>query len=451
MTHPDKCNGDRRAFDKVSEAYDVLSDEQKKKIYDRFGLEAVKDPDFSARAASSMNMNMSSAFSGGGSFQDQILKSFFGATSRTSGSFSRMSQQFRKNHDLKYELEVSLQDIYKGAHREVQISQPGGPKMVDLDIPAGVVPGSSIRLSGMVDHVSTATPGDVVFIIREKRHEMFTRKGHDLAVEMKISLSEAICGFERQIVHLDGRRVNVTGPIAVSMVPVPDGNDMNMNVHNTPTPQTIETPIVIQTGDVHVLKGEGMPKANKRSHHHHHMDDHHHHHHHNHHNEKDRCEKYGDLYVQYVVEMPSTNPENLQKLSKEERQMLGILLDKIHHTPRTTLSKGQEGKQQEEGETYSPKPKPYRLQKSRVADFGKASGIAIPERDEEDDHMHVNNEGMEEGVGYQPQHPFGSSSSRGFHNFSSGGQFFSRGSSPFTSSPSYGGGGEEGDVQCQQM
>ena len=452
LTHPDKCNGDRRAFDKVSEAYDVLSDEQKKKIYDIYGLEAVKDPDFAARTSSSMGMNMN--MSSGGSFQDQILKSFFGATSRTSSSFSRMSQQFRKNHDLKYELEVSLQDIYKGAHREVQISQPGGPKMVDLDIPAGVVPGSSIRLSGMVDHVSTATPGDVVFIIREKRHEMFTRKGHDLAVEMKISLSEAICGFERQIVHLDGRRVSVTGPIAVSIIAVPDGNDtntdtdtdtntnmnMNMNVHSTPTPQTIETPTVIQTGDVHVLKGEGMPKANMRSHHHHHMDDHHHHHH----NEKERCEKYGDLYVQYVVEMPSTNPENLQKLSKEERQMLGILLDKIHHTPRTTLSKGQgQEDEQSEGETYSSKP--YRLVKSRVADFGKASGIAIPERDEEDDHMH--NGGMEE----QPQHPFGSS--RGFQTFSScsRSQFFSRGSSPFTSSPSYGGEEEGGDVQCQQM
>mmetsp|Transcript_6517 Transcript_6517/g.9751 ORF Transcript_6517/g.9751 Transcript_6517/m.9751 type:complete len:227 (+) Transcript_6517:3-683(+) len=223
--------------------------------------------------------------------------------------------------------------------------------------------------------------------------------------------------------------------------------NMKMNVHNTSTPQTIETPIVIQTGDVHVLKGEGMPKANKRSHHHHHMDDHQHHHHHHHDNEKERSEKYGDLYVQYVVEMPSTNPENLQKLSKEERQMLGILLDKIQNTPRktTTLSKGQE-----EGETYSTKPEPYRLQKSRVADFGKASGIAMPERDEEDDHMHVNNGGgMEDGVGYQHQHPFGSTSSRGFH-FASGGQFFSRGSSPFTS---YGGAGgeDEGDVQCQQM
>ena len=413
LTHPDKCNGDRRAFDKVSEAYDVLSDENKKHIYDKYGLEAVKDPDFAARAG--MNMNTSSAFSGmGGSFQDHIMKSFFGATSSASGSFSRMSQQFRKNNDLKYELEVSLEDMYKGAHREVQISQPNGPKMVDLDIPAGMVPGSSIRLSGMVDHVSTATPGDVVFIIQQKRHEKFTRKGYDLAVEMTISLSEAVCGFERQVVHLDGRQIQITGPS--TKLKAKDGN----------ATATTETPSAIQTGEVHVLKGEGMPKANKRSPSWSHGDDH----------DADRCDNYGDLYIQYVVEMPSTKQENLQKLSTKEREMLGILLDKLQGKQKKPLS-------QEDTSTSSSTPhRMQRLQKSRVADFGMASGIAEPEKDEEDDHMHM---GMEDEVPrhgqQQHSHPF---ASRGFQYFPS------RGSSPFTSSSKYGEAGE-GDVQCQQM
>eukprot|EP00979_Chaetoceros_neogracilis_P010751 scaffold2585_cov407-Chaetoceros_neogracile.AAC.6 len=144
--------------------------------------------------------------------------------------------------------------MYIGAHRKVQVSQPGGPRTVDLDVPVGVVQGSSIRLSGMVYHVSNATPGDVVFIIRQKRHEQFTRKGHDLATEMKISLSKAVCGFEREAIHLDGRQINIKGPAATLGAKDANANDSDNDA--------IEIPSAIQTGDVHVVKGEGMPKAN---------------------------------------------------------------------------------------------------------------------------------------------------------------------------------------------
>jgi DnaJ-class molecular chaperone len=385
-THPDKLNGDRRAFDKVSEAYDVLSDESKKKIYDKFGLEAVKDPDFMARAAS---RGMSGAFSG---VQDEILKSFFGAGARASDGFSRMSSQLRKNKDVKYELEVSLEDMYRGAaHREVNISQPNGPKMVSLDIPAGIVPGSSIRLSGVVDHVASATPGDVVFIVRQRGHAIFTRKGHDLAVEVKLSLSEAICGFERQIVHLDGRHVNITGPMRTSAY-----ND------------NIGAPSAIQTGDVHMLKGEGMPKPGENSF----IDGDE-----NDEDVEERCKRYGDLYVQYTIEMPNANEANLNKLSPTERQTLGDLLDKLQGRKARNLINDDCSKLRS-------------LQRARASDFGRASGIAEPQNDG-DEHMHTEEDDQVGGHGFQSH-------------------FFSRGSSPFTRSSSFGVDDAE-DVQCQQM
>ena len=396
VTHPDKLNGDRRAFDKVSEAYDVLKDEEKKKIYDRYGLEAVKDPDFAARAS------MGSAFGGmGSSFQDQIFKSFFGSAAPTSGprGFNRMP---RKNNDMKYELEVSLEDMYKGAHREVRISQPNGPKVVDLDIPAGVIQGSTIRLSGMVDHIQSATPGDVIFIIRQKQHPRFTRKGHDLAMELKISLGEAICGFERDIVHLDGRKIHVEGPL-----------------RNGQGEDTDAVPEMIKTGDVHVLKGEGMPKKSaSRPYDYAFADD------------DNRLETFGDLYIQYEVEMPSTNDSKLQqRLTSEERKTLGILLNKLQGID---INKDQ-------NESASKEAIIKELLKSDASSFGRASGKALPERidDEDGDHMHTEDE---------DQHHY----SRGFQYFSSGGQFFSRGSSPFTSTSSYGA-DDDGDVQCQQM
>lgn len=399
LTHPDKLNGDRRAFDKVSEAYDVLKDDEKKKIYDRYGLEAVKDPDFAARAS------MGSAFSGmGSSFQDQIFKSFFGSAP-TSGprGFNRMP---RKNNDMKYELEVSLEDMYKGAHREVRISQPNGPKVVDLDIPAGVIQGSTIRLSGMVDHIQSATPGDVIFIIRQKQHPKFTRKGHDLAMELKISLGEAICGFERDIVHLDGRKIHVKGPLI-------------QKIRNGQGEDTDAVPEMIKTGDVHVLKGEGMPKKSaSRPYDYAFADD------------DNRLETFGDLYIQYEVEMPSTNDSKLQqRLTSEERKTLGILLNKLQGI---NINKDQ-------NESASKEAIIKELLKSDASRFGRASGKAMPERigDEDGDHMHTEDE---------DQHHY----SRGFQYFSSGGQFFSRGSSPFTSSSSYGA-DDDGDVQCQQM
>ena len=392
LTHPDKLNGDRRAFDKVSEAYDILSDEGKKKIFDRYGLEAVKDPDFAARAAAA-----SSGGGLGGSFQDQILRNFF----RSSGS-ATMSQQLRKNKDLKYELEIALEDMYRGAHREIEISQPNGPKMVELDIPAGVVPGSSIRLSGMVDHVASATPGDVVFIVRQRKHETFTRKGHDLAMEVKISLSEAICGLQRQVVHLDGRRVNISGAV------IKDDAEM---------------PVMIQTGDVHVLKGEGMPKGRTSGAawigddgHHDDVDE--------------RCKGHGDLYVQYVVEMPIVNERNADQLSKEERKTLGSLLDKLQGVDRSNSEINDSSK---EGNIRF-------LRRATASDFGRASGTAEPYNDE-DEHMR---EDEDDHYGRQGFQYFSSASG------SKAQQFFSRGSSPFTSSSSFNG-RDDGDVQCQQM
>eukprot|EP00554_Chaetoceros_debilis_P001314 CAMPEP_0194081894 /NCGR_PEP_ID=MMETSP0149-20130528/7555_1 /TAXON_ID=122233 /ORGANISM="Chaetoceros debilis, Strain MM31A-1" /LENGTH=602 /DNA_ID=CAMNT_0038763911 /DNA_START=199 /DNA_END=2007 /DNA_ORIENTATION=- len=381
QTHPDKLNGDRRAFDKVSEANNILSDEAKRKLYDRYGIEVARDPELAARAA------MSSG--------DHIFKSFFGGNGGPGGLSSRMSNQFRKNSDMKYELEVSLEDMYKGASREIQISLGKESKDVEVDIPSGIIPGSSIRLHGMVDHVSSATPGDVIFIIRQRKHEMFTRKGYDLAMEVKISLSEAVCGFQRKFFHLDGRQIKIAGPKIKGQSS--DGS---------------ESPIFIKSGDVHVLKGEGMPKEDStRSSW---IDET---------NENERMERFGDLYIQYVVDMPSS--KNADNLTGEERKMLGILLDKMQ---------GLEGRIDDS----SLESDSRRLRRALASDFGRASGTPEVGRNEDE---HMPNEDLNQNF-----------SRNGFQYFSSRGgrgqQFFSRGSSPFTS---FSGAADDSDVQCQQM
>jgi DnaJ-class molecular chaperone len=275
-----------------------------------------------------------------------------------------------------------------------------------LDIPTGIVAGSSIRLPGVVDHVAAATPGDVIFIVRQRGHETFTRKGHDLAMEVTLSLSEALCGFQRQIVHLDGRKVNITGP-------------MRASVYN----DSASAPEVIQTGDVHVLKGEGMPKPGGKSFVDggdiYDVDDD---------DIEEKCQRFGDLYVQYTIKMPDAKQANMNKLSIEERRTLGRLLEKLQ---------GNQPKESEQNSSTAPRI----LHRAKASDFGRASGIAR-RQNENDEHMHTENDEEMGGQGFQ------------YFSSMNGGrsQFFSRGSSPFTrSSSSSFGVDDDSDVQCQQM
>lgn len=385
QTHPDKNNGDRRAFDKVSEAHDILLDENKKKIYDKYGIDVVRDPDLAARA---------SMGGLGSSLQEQLFKSFFGVSSSATGSFSRMSQQFRaKNHNLKYELEVSLEEMYRGiSDKQITVSTPNGPKTVKVDIPSGVVSGSSIVLSGVLDNVQNATPGDIIFIVRQKQHNIFTRRGHDLAMELRITLSEALCGFQRDIRHLDGQTVGISSPCEMSMHSEEDS----------------ESPAMICTGDVHVLKGFGMPKTRLNSFDH-----------------ADRTDMFGDLYIQYTVIMPNENKRNnIDVLTNDERKTLGELLDKLH------------GVSHKKNETSTTEI--IRLRKALASDFGRASGTAEPHHDGgDDDHFPS-----------EQSHSFGDQGGYQHFSFSQGDarHFFSRGYSPFSRFHE-----NSEEVQCQQM
>jgi DnaJ family protein A protein 2 len=66
---------------------------------------------------------------------------------------------------------------------------------------------TKITFRGMADEKPNMEPGDVVFVVQEKEHELFKRKGADLLVTKMLSLNEALCGFEWMIPHLDGRKV----------------------------------------------------------------------------------------------------------------------------------------------------------------------------------------------------------------------------------------------------
>lgn len=390
QTHPDKTNGDRRAFDKVAEAYEILSDDEKRQVYNRHGKKGLHG-----------------AGPGVGGFPtaEDLFRSFFGGGG--GGPGPGRGSPFappRRNRSVRYQLEVTLEDLYQGLSRTVAVASPEVPrgysggtfqKQVQVNIPRGALSGQSIRLSGAMDFDPDDTPGDLIFSLQQRPHRRFNRKGHDLALAMNISLDEAIHGVTRTIRHLDGRTLTVGSAREY-------GNNKNRTNSNNVPPLAR----AIQTGDVHVLKGQGMPKDAQGT-------------------------EFGDLYIQYQVDLPATTGVAANRLTPEEREQLAKLIRKM------------EGRAEPVSSTEYQRDLQY-LKPAQVSDFGVASGRAEIPRDDMDDHHHHHDDGY--------TNPFSSPYGRGSSFYWSSGiggpsPFFGMNPEDLFRGP----GPEDGNEQCRQM
>jgi molecular chaperone DnaJ len=313
--HPDRNPGDKDAeihFKELNEAYQCLSDGQKRAAYDRFGHAA-----FSQGGAGAPGF--------GGDFTDfmsDIFENFFGdARGRGRGG----SGGRERGPDLRYNLEITLEDAYEGKTATIKIptavtcetcsgtgakagSKPktcstcaghgrvratqgffsiertcpnchGRGEVIDdpcpqcggagritrertlsVNVPAGVEDGTRIRLAGEGEAGLRGGPtGDLYIFLSIKPHPFFQRDGADLFCRVPISLVTAALGGEFTVPTLDG---------ADAKVKIPEGT---------------------QTGKQIRLRGKGMPVLRSRD--------------------------IGDLYIQVVVETP-------QSLTKRQRELL---------------------------------------------------------------------------------------------------------------------------------
>ena len=416
--HPDKTNGDRRAFDLVAEAYDVLSDETKRQVYDRFGKDGL-DP---------------TAPGGVGGFPTSY-QDLFGQMFRQAQQ--QRQQQQSRNPTLRYQLEVQLEDLYTGCTQSATVSPPYSPhlsssrsynrKTVDVHIPKGAINGQSIVLSGEADFNHDTTPGDVIFILSQAPHPKFTRKGHDLAMELTIGLDEAITGFQRPIRHLDGTEIWIESARIDSKHESwlsRHSHHHDKDVDNDKTDERdsstddvshpIVSPLLIRTGDVQVLKGRGMPKRNQP-------------------------DEFGDLYVQYRVEMPDAKSGDI--LTESEKAELSRILTKLQGT-KTKHSKNRR-QRKKASDSEQEDDSIHILQPAKAEDFGRASGKVILDDDEGSSHA---------GSGLHDDfHPFASSGSSFFHSGGTGGSsrfYFGHSGNAFGMG---GNDNDDGNVQCQQM
>merc|ERR1719271_2245810 len=78
-------------------------------------------------------------------------------------------------------------------------------EVLEIFVEKGACDGHKVTFSGKADEHPDADPGDVIFVLKEKEHDRFIRKGADLYIKRDITLSEALCGYTLEVEHLDGR------------------------------------------------------------------------------------------------------------------------------------------------------------------------------------------------------------------------------------------------------
>ena len=217
--HPDHTKGDKSAeekFKKISEAYAVLSDAEKRKQYDTFGS-----------AGFQQRYSQEDIFRG---FDfDSILNDLFGGSGRFGGggSGTRFSfgggspfggfQQHRqappKGSDLVYELPLTLQEAAKGTKKTVSFQHQGRSEKITVKIPKGMISGKKLRIAGKGEPSPYGGPsGDLFIKAKVLDDPVYDVKGHDLYINKDIKLSEAILGSNISVPTLDGKTLNLKIP-----------------------------------------------------------------------------------------------------------------------------------------------------------------------------------------------------------------------------------------------
>jgi curved DNA-binding protein len=210
--HPD-VNKDPAAeerFKDISEAYDVLSDPQTRRRYDAFGADFRQVPEdvdpetwrraqagarSGARARSGAGSRGAGPGAGGFSFGsggdvdlDDLLGGLFGG--RAGRGWGPVA-----GADQEAEIQLSVEDAYRGGRRPITLSGPDGPRTLEVTIPAGVTDGQRIRLAGQGGRGSDgARPGDLYLRVRIAPHPNYRLEGRDLHVELRLAPWEAALG-----------------------------------------------------------------------------------------------------------------------------------------------------------------------------------------------------------------------------------------------------------------
>lgn len=330
--HPDKNPGDSEAesrFKEATEAYEVLSNPQKRSTYDQYGFVGLEGMNGGAHDYSSVFRDFSDIFGDFGG----VFDSFFGGGGRGGAGGGARSGPAR-GHDLRYNLEIDFRDAVFGTKAEISYihniacSQCGGTgaesgsgrtlcktcggsgqvrrnsgffsiasacpscggegyvienpcgscrgsglakkkQKIKVNIPAGIASGKRISLSSQGDAgPNGGLPGDLYVYVTVRPHKYFEREGNDLFCVIPISITQAALGDELEVQTIDGERIKVK---------IPSG---------------------IQNGKMLRVKGRGVPFLNNRDHR-------------------------GDMYLKIQIDIPKRVNSKAKTLLRELADVLG--------------------------------------------------------------------------------------------------------------------------------
>ncbi len=212
--HPDRNKDNPKAserFSEVTNAYDILSDADKRAQYDRGEIDEQGNPraPFGYHAGGGAGRGgfggnrgdgVHFEFGEGGDFGD-IFSDLFGGGARRGGSpFGGRQRPARKGADVAYRLQVAFEEAAALKPQRVTLSNG---KTIDLKLPPGIENGRQMRLSGQGE-AGPGGNGDALVTIEIRPHRFFKRDGDDVRLDLPVRLDEAVLGAKVKVPTVEG-------------------------------------------------------------------------------------------------------------------------------------------------------------------------------------------------------------------------------------------------------
>ncbi len=210
--HPDKQGGDEAKFKEANEAYQVLSDDQKRAQYDRFGSAGpnMGGRGFGGGGQGFGGFDFSGFQNGQGGMEfdlNDIFEGFFG------GGFGGR-QRTPRGRSFQLGLKITFKESILGTKKKIKIpkeSSEASRGEIEIDIPAGIESGQKLKLSGYGEAVEGGQAGDLYLVISVTPHELYRKEGYHLVRTLEVKLTDAILGAKYKIETLE-REVTVKIP-----------------------------------------------------------------------------------------------------------------------------------------------------------------------------------------------------------------------------------------------